>query len=127
MIYIGSATAAIPLGMISDRYGRLKTLYPSILTIIIVGFASAFATEYWQFLVSRFLLGSVVHSVLLPIFVLSGEFVGPQYRPLSQNVMWFAFATVLLVLALMAYFVRTWRILMILCTAPWIFVALFWK
>ena len=127
MVYIGITVGTIPLGMISDRYGRLMVLYPSILIIIIVGFASAFATKYWQFLVSRFVVGAMVYGVLLPVFVLSGEFVAPRYRPLSQNVMWFAFTADLMVLALMAFFVRTWRTLMILCTAPWIFVLVFWK
>ena len=127
MVYIGKAIVTIPLGMVSDRYGRLITLYPSTLIIVVVGFASAFATKYWQFLVSRFFVGSVIYGVYFPMFILSGEFVGPRYRPLSQNVMWFAFTVVLLTLALMAFFVRTWRTLMILCTAPWIFVLVFWK
>ena len=127
MVYIGKAIVTIPLGMVSDRYGRLITLYPSVLIIIIVGFASAFATKFWQFLLSRFFVGAVLYGVYLPIFILSGEFVGPRYRPLTQTVMWFAFSAVLLCMTLMAYFVRTWRILMILCTAPWVFVLIFWK
>ena len=127
MVYIGKAIVTIPLGMISDRYGRLITLYPSILIITTVGFASAFATKFWQVLVSRFFVGSVIYGVYMPMFILSGEFVGPRFRPLSQTIMWFAFSVVLLVLALMAFFVRTWRTLMILCTAPWIFVLIFWK
>ena len=127
MVYIGMTMMTIPLGMISDRYGRLITLYPSLLVIMIFGFASAFVTEYWQFLVSRFFVGSVIYGAFFPIFILSGEFVGPKYRPLSQTVMWFAFSVILLILALMAFFVRTWRTLMILCNAPWIFVLIFWK
>ncbi|XP_028391757.1 solute carrier family 22 member 15-like isoform X2 [Dendronephthya gigantea] len=127
MVYIGMTVVTIPLGMISDRYGRLITLYPSLFVIIFVGFASAFATEYWQFLVSRFFVGSVIYGAYFPIFILSGEFVGPKYRPLSQTVMWFAFSVILLLLALMAFFVRTWRTLMILCNAPWVFVFIFWK
>ncbi len=127
MIYVGKAVFAIPLATISDRYGRLKSLYPSVLIIITVGFASAFATKYWQFLVSRFVVGAMIYGIYLPLFIMSGEFVGPRYRPLSQTVIWFAFTAVLLVLALMAFFVRTWRTLMILCTAPWIFVLAFWK
>lgn len=126
MMYFGMTVASLPLGVISDRFGRLVTIYPSLLFIIIVGFASAFATKYWQFLVSRFFVGAVIYGISLPVFVMSGEFVGPRYRPLSQMIMWLAFTFVLLVLALMAYFVRTWRTLMILCTGPWIFILVFW-
>ena len=68
-----------------------------------------------------------MYGVLFPIFILSGEFVGPHYRPLSQTIMWFAFSTTLLVLAVMAYFVRGWRTLMILGTAPCLVVLVFWK
>ena len=127
MLHVGQAIFVIPLATISDRYGRLKSLYPTVLIIITVGFASAFATKYWQFLVSRFVVGAMIYGIYLPLFIMSGEFVGPRYRPLSQTVIWFAFTVVLLVLALMAFFVRTWRTLMILCTAPWIFVLAFWK
>ena len=102
MVYIGKAIVTIPLGMISDRYRRLITLYPSILIITTVGFASAFTTKFWQVLVSRFFVGSVIYGVYMPMFILSGEFVGPRFRPLSQTIMWFAFSVVLLVPALMA-------------------------
>ncbi|XP_046843149.1 solute carrier family 22 member 15-like isoform X2 [Xenia sp. Carnegie-2017] len=127
MVYIGKAVVTIPLGILSDRYGRLLSLYPCVLVVVVVGFASAFSTKFWQFLASRFAVGAVLYGIFLPVFILSGEFVSPRYRPLSQTIMWFAFSIVLLVLALMAYFVRNWRTLMILCTAPWIFVLVFWK
>ena len=127
MTYIGMSCFTIPLGILADRYGRLAPLFPSITIVIVVGFASSFATQYWQLLLSRFVVGSFLYGVLFPIFILSGEFVGPHYRPLSQTIMWFAFSTTLLVLAVMAYFVRGWRTLMILGTAPCLVVLVFWK
>ena len=95
--------------------------------MITVGFISAFATKYWHFLVARFFSGGVKFGVLFSITILSGEFVGPHYRPFSQNVSWIASTFQQLILSLMAYFVRTWRTLAILCTAPWIFVFVFAK
>ena len=100
MTNIGDALFTVPLGMISDRYGRLKTLYPCTAVMIVVAFASAFATEYWQFLLSRLLVGATTYGIYLPAFILCGEFVGPRYRPLSQTIIWFAFTGVLLVLVL---------------------------
>ena len=124
---IGEAIVSIPLGLLSDRYGRLWTLYPCLFIMITVGFASAFATKYWHFLVSRLFSGAVMFGVIYSISSLSGEFVGPRYRPLSQIVTWVAATFELLILTLMAYFVRTWRTLTILCTAPWIVGLVFAK
>ena len=125
MGYIGLAIFTIPLGALSDRFGRLSTLYPSYLLMIAAGLGSAFATDYWQFLVSRLLSNGMVNGVTNPISVLSAEFVGSRWRPLSQNAMWIAFTVELLILTLIAYFVRTWRTFAIICSAPWVITLVF--
>lgn len=124
---IGQAVFIIPIGMLSDHYGRRWIPYISLFIIITVAFASAFSTKYWHFLISRLISCGVTAGVISTISTLSGELVGPRWRPLSQNLIWIAFTFHLLVLTLMAYFVRTWRTLAILCSAPWIFVFVFAK
>ena len=99
----------------------------SLFVMITVGFASAFATKYWQFLISRFISRGVIAGVISSIVTLSGELVGPRWRPVSQNSIWVAYTCQLLLLTLIAYFVRTWRTLTILCSAPCIFVFIFAK
>ena len=124
---ISEAIFTIPLGILSDRYGRLWTLYPSLLIMTTVGFLSSFATKYWQFLVARIFSGSTMFGVIFAITILSGEFVGPHHRPLSQTIVWMASTFQTLFLAFMAYFVRSWRTLVILCNAPWILLLVFAK
>ncbi|XP_020610320.1 organic cation/carnitine transporter 6-like [Orbicella faveolata] len=51
----------------------------------------------------------------------------PEKRALAGTVVWFYFTATLMILGLIAYFVRNWRTLMILSSAPWIFTLAFWK
>ena len=60
--------------------------------------------------------------VIFTVSILAGELVGPRWRPLAQNSIWIAFTFQLVVLTLIAFFVRTWRALIILRPALWIFV-----
>ena len=124
---LGEVVSTVPLGLLSDHYGRRWVVFPCLLLTITVGFASSFSTKYWHFLVSRFFGGGVLLSLLCSIDILAGEAVGSRRRPLVQNTVWIACSSNLLILTLMAYFVRTWRLLMIVCTAPWTFVFVFAK
>ena len=59
------------------------------------------------------------------MFILASEFVGERYRPLCGIILWAAFALALVLLGVQAYFIRTWKTLFIVCTAPYIFVLAF--
>ena len=124
---ISEAIFTIPLGVLSDRFGRLWTLYPSLVIMTTVGTLSSFAAKYWHFLVARIFSGSATFGVIFTITILSGEYVGPHHRPLSQTIVWVASTFETLLLACMAYFVRSWRNLVILCNAPWILLLVFAK
>ena len=126
MQFFSSTVCSIPVGIISDRYGRLWTLYPSVLGMCAVGFASAFATQYWQFLITRFVVGICLNGCIVSVLVLSSEYVGPRYRSHSLFMLWNIWAVVYLILGGIGYGVREWRTVMIVCSAPWIFLLVFW-
>ena len=75
----------------------------------------------------RFVVGFFEAGCFLSVFVLATELVGPEKRALAGILVWLYFTVALMILGLIAYFVRNWRTLLILSSAPWIFTLAFWK
>ena len=127
MLFFGWAVGAIVLGLVADNYGRKSVLFPSVFVVLVVTFAMAFAKAFWIVAVCRVIVGFFEAGCFLSMFVLATELVGPEKRALAGTLVWFYFTAALMVLALKAYFVRNWRTLLILSSAPWIFILIFWK
>ena len=127
MLFVGLALGSIILGYVADKYGRRSVLFPSVLIVLVVTFAMAFAKSYWAILLCRGIIGFFEAGCFLSMFVLATELVGPEKRALAGTLVWIYFTAALLILGLKAYFVRSWRTLLILSSAPWIFILLFWK
>ena len=127
MLFIGWAVGAIVLGFIADRYGRKSVLFPSVLIVLLVTFAMAFAKAFWIIAVCRVIIGFFEAGSFLSMFVLATELVGPERRALAGTLVWFYFTAALMILGLKAFFIRKWRTLLIVSSAPWIFILVFWK
>ena len=127
MLFFGWALGALVLGVLADKYGRRSVLFPSVFCVIVITFAMSFSQAFWQVAVSRFVIGFFLAGCFLSMYVLATELVGPEKRALAGTLVWFYFTGALMIMGLKAYFVRNWRILSIICSAPWIFVMVFWK
>jgi len=120
LVFVAWAIGSIVLGWISDRYGRWKVLVPSQVILVTVGLINAFSPNLTVYIITRFIIGFFIPGIMVSTFVLASEFVGPKYRPLAGILLWGFFALGLIILGTQAYFVRTWKILTIICTAPYI-------
>ena len=118
---------SLVLGTVADKCGRKNVLFPSLTVMLVATFAMAFAKAVWVVLAFRFIIGVCQSGAFQSIFVLSTELVGPEKRALATAALWFYYTGALMVLGLKAYLVRDWRMLMILSSAPWIFILVFWK
>ena len=127
MLFFGWAVGAIVLGLVADKFGRKSVLFPSVFVVLVVTFAMSFAKAFWIVAVCRVVIGFFEAGCFLSMFVLATELVGPEKRALAGTLVWFYFTVALMVLGLTAYFVRHWRTLLILSSAPWIFILVFWK
>ena len=113
MLFFGWAIGAIALGLVADRYGRKSVLFPSVLVVLVVTFAMAFAKAFWIVGVCRIIIGFFEAGCFLSMFVLATELVGPEKRALAGTLVWFYFTAALMVLGLKVYFIRNWRTLLI--------------
>eukprot|EP00794_Sanderia_malayensis_P010688 gene10688-11824_t len=127
MVFIFWALGAVVLGWLADKYGRKLVLIPSTAAIVIIGFISAFSPNFAFYAVARVLVGFFIPGNIIQLFVLISEFVGPRHRPLAGITLWIAYSAGIALLGVIAYFVRTWKLLIIICTAPYFFTFIFFK
>ncbi|XP_037296201.1 organic cation transporter protein isoform X2 [Manduca sexta] len=127
MMQIGILGGSLIFGHISDRYGRkLSSLLSLLLQVLFVAI-SAVITEFWMFLVCRFLIGVTVGGVMLCCYVLIIEYSGKSFRPYLVGLSEVSFITGYMVLPLIAYYVRDWRNLQLWTSLPWIFlISYYW-
>ena len=77
------------------------------------------------FIVGRFVIGFFAVTDT-GSFVIINEYVGHHHRPIIGNLLWVVWALAECVLPLKAYFIHDWKLLYVLCSAPYVFVLLSW-
>eukprot|EP00794_Sanderia_malayensis_P010687 gene10687-11823_t len=63
LYFICWAIGGVVLGYLGDKYGRKQILLPSVVAIIIIGFASAFSPNFACYSVARGLIGFIPESI----------------------------------------------------------------
>ena len=97
-------------------------MFVSVLGMIIVGFGSAFSPNFTVFAISRFIVGFFKPGLVVGAYVVAGELVGPKWRPLAGTTLWLLFSVSLVLTGVKAYFVREWKTLFIITSAPYTIV-----
>ena len=97
-------------------------MFVSVLGMIIVGFGSAFSPTFTVFAISRLIVGFFKPGLVVGAYVVAGELVGPKWRPLAGTTLWLLFSVSLVLTGVKAYFVREWKTLFIITSAPYTIV-----
>jgi MFS family permease len=87
LIMVGWATGGILFGMMSDRYGRVKTMVSTLLAYTIFSGLSGFARTGVEFLIFRFLFGLGVGGMFGAATTLVAESVPKHFRTLALGSM----------------------------------------
>ena len=127
IFFIGWAFGAVFMGWVADNYGRKAVLFPSMAICMIVGLLCPLMPNIPMLLICRFIVGFATPGTGVQMFILISEYVGSMYRPFAGIIIWFFFTIGLCILGLKAYFIRNWMTLYIVCTAPYIWVMLFYR
>lgn len=94
---------------------------------LIFGVLASFATNYWIFVICRFITATATGGTMVTSFVLVMEIIGIKWRELFSVLYQVPFNLGHLTLPLFAYFIRDWQKLQFALSIPSIFLlSYFW-
>ena len=109
VFFIGSLIGAWLWGSVADKIGRKKVFFITIVCTIISGFGFGLAPNYTVFALFRLTSAVSGAGVILSSYVLSVEIVGMSARSFVGIAIAGFFSLSYPSLALLAYFIRSWR------------------
>ena len=124
VFYFGRLVGIFVMGWMADVHGRKRALYPAYICVIFAQMLEVMVPNIWLFLVFRFLCGFFVAGVFNNILVLLSELVSTRYRALANNIIWMVWISGLCFSSLLAYYIRNWKTLFIICSAPYLLALL---
>ena len=124
--YIDDLLAMLSHNYSDFRFGRRLIVLFSSAMVIIIGFSSAFSPTFLFYSIMRLLVGFFVPIASAQKIVLVSEFVDTKHRPFFVLPIGIAFGASACLIGLLAYCIRTWKYLLIACTAPFSITTLFY-
>ena len=119
IIFVGWGFGAIPLGYLADKHGRRIILLSSFAILLLVSFVSSFMPNFTSILICRLIIGICIPGIQSQGITILSEFVGPKQRTKAAVFPSVIFSVALCLLPLHAYFIRKWKTLLIVCSAPY--------
>lgn len=105
-------------GLINDRIGRKKSFFICLSTLILGNILTAFSVEFWQWALSRAIVGLTIPAVYQIPFIISLELVGPNYRSFVTVMTCLFYIGGLILLSIASYFIRDWVNLAFVSSVP---------
>nr|XP_031825737.1 organic cation transporter protein-like [Nomia melanderi] len=119
IFFIGSIFGGFFFGWLADKYGRIPVLVSTNVIGFIGGFSSAYIISFWQFCVSRFVVGLAYDNTFVMAYILVLECVGPKWRTFTANMAYGIFYTLgASSLPWLAYGLANWRMLAMVTSVP---------
>lgn len=124
--FIGVTIGAIVFGQLSDKFGRRSMILVSFVASAVFGTISAFSVSYVMFAVTRTLCGVALTGMSITTLALSIEWTDVKHRTFTGTIISMAWSVGNMLLALLAYFIRDWRYLMLVVTSPCLAAIISW-
>jgi len=127
MTFLGLMFGVFTAGILSDKFGRRKTMIVLLLVTVLVGTLSSFSPNYPSFLVGIFICGfsSLGYGTVMYTWMM--EHVGGKYKTILGAAPHYNFGFWGLMTAVFAYCLPHWRHLQLLFSVPLIvLVGAFW-
>ncbi|KAJ8383084.1 hypothetical protein SKAU_G00038620 [Synaphobranchus kaupii] len=128
VFFMGVLAGSFVSGHISDRFGRKSVFFLSTAVIIICSLIQVVSLSWEMFVILYFINGMGQISQYISAFILGNELLGESSRlAFSTLGMCVFYALGYAVLPLCAYFIRSWRILLLVLTLPgFLYIPLWW-
>ncbi|CAL4171622.1 unnamed protein product, partial [Meganyctiphanes norvegica] len=106
--------------------GRRPAFFIYLVIESAFGIATAWAPSFMWWLICRIGVGFTVPAIMATPMVLAIELVGPKERTYTTIIMNVAYSSTLIMLAILAYFIRDWAQLSLATTIPFLAFFLFY-
>ncbi|XP_058484068.1 organic cation/carnitine transporter 2 [Solea solea] len=128
VFFCGLLAGSLISGQLSDRYGRKMVLFVTILLQSVFTLLQVFAQSWVVFCVLHFVVGMGHISNYVAAFVLGMETLSPHVRTIYSTVgANLFFVAGYMLLPLCAFFIRDWRMLLLVLSLPgFLYVPLWW-
>ncbi|EFA00131.1 organic cation transporter protein [Tribolium castaneum] len=126
LFMVGVMLGSIIFGQLSDKYGRKKIFFASLIIQVFFGLIAAFTPEFWSFTLSRAIVGATTSGVFLVAYVIALEMVSPKKRLLAGTCCQMFFSTGYMLTALFAIYIHEWRDLQLALTLPGLVFFCYW-
>nr|XP_032520518.1 beta-alanine transporter-like [Danaus plexippus plexippus]XP_032520519.1 beta-alanine transporter-like [Danaus plexippus plexippus] len=120
LLAVGGIIGNYIFGYLQDTFGRKPSFFIYLIIESIFGIATAFAQNYYIWIVYRFGVGFTVPAIMATPYVLAIELVGPKCRTLCTILSNIAYSLGLILLSAVVYLVRDWRHLALATTMPFL-------
>ncbi|XP_061103265.1 solute carrier family 22 member 4-like [Conger conger] len=128
LYFFGVLTGCFISGQLSDRFGRKIILFATMAVQTLFAFFQTFSTSWLMFSALFFVVGMGETSNYLIAFVLGTEILSPSTRMVFSTVgVCISFSIGYMMIPLMAFFIRDWRMLLIAINVPGLFCFLLWR
>jgi len=127
LLNIGGIFGVYIFGVISDRVGRKPSFFLCLGIEIAGGLLTAVAPNFWLWSLCRFIVGLTIPAIYQIPFIIALELVGPTYRTFITVMTCLFYTLGMLMLAVMAYFIRDWVHLCYATALPFLFYFLYAK
>ncbi|KAL3882125.1 hypothetical protein ACJMK2_028496 [Sinanodonta woodiana] len=126
MFFTGVLVGAIVFGALSDAFGRKKTLYFSVILMLVSSVALTWSQTFASYVSLRCLVGASGAGAFMTAYVIGMELVGPSKRLWAGIVIEYFSALGQLVLGGIAYTVRDWKYVELITGASCAIYLLYW-
>ncbi|KAM6906976.1 organic cation/carnitine transporter 2-like isoform 1-T2 [Xenentodon cancila] len=125
--FCGVLTGSFVFGQLSDRYGRKLVMFVTIALQTVATFIQVFSPSWTVFCAVFFVVGMGQISNYVAAFVLGTEILGPRVRTIFSTAgVCVFFAVGYMLLPLLAFFIRDWRMLLLSLVLPGCLCMPFW-
>ncbi|KAL1517616.1 hypothetical protein ABEB36_001355 [Hypothenemus hampei] len=126
LFMFGVMAGSIGFGEMSDRWGRKKTFFLSLVIQVVFGTIAAVAPEFWSFSIARAIVGATTSGVFLVAYVIGLEMVGSSKRMIAGTICQIFFSIGYMLTAVFAIYITDWRKLQFALTIPGLIFMTYW-
>ncbi|XP_045511231.1 carcinine transporter isoform X1 [Colias croceus] len=123
---VGGPIGVYSFGILNDRIGRKKSFFACLSTLLLGSLMTAYAHEYWFWVLARVIVGLTIPAVYQIPFIISLELAGPNYRSFVTVMTCIFYTLGLILLSGVTYVLRDWRSLALATSVPFFFYYLYW-